>query len=48
MSQKGIKSGFLAVKNGHHIQDLPVKPGKMKWDEQVAPGYRFLFDTLKI
>jgi acetyl esterase/lipase len=48
MSQKGIKSGFLAVKNGHHIHDLLLKPGTMKWDEEVEPGYRFLFDTLKI
>jgi hypothetical protein len=48
MNQKGIKPGFLAVKNGHHIQDLLVKPGTMKWDEQVVPGYRFLFDALKI
>jgi hypothetical protein len=48
MSPKGIKSGFLAVKNGHPIQDLLAKPGTMKWDEQVVPGYRFLFDALKI
>jgi hypothetical protein len=48
MNQKGMKPGFLAVKNGPHIQDLLVKPGTMKWDEQVVPGYRFLFDALKI
>lgn len=47
MNRQGIKSGFLAVKNGHHIHDLRLKPGMAKWDEQVAPGYQFLFDVLK-
>ncbi|RDL40047.1 Uncharacterized protein BP5553_00026 [Venustampulla echinocandica] len=48
MSQRGIKSGLLVVKNGHHIHDLHLKPGNGKWDEQVAPGYRFLFDALNV
>ncbi|KAF2464017.1 BcPKS16, polyketide synthase [Lindgomyces ingoldianus] len=47
MKRQGIKSGFVAVKNGSHIHDLRLKPGMAKWEEQVAPGYQFLFDSLK-
>ncbi|KAI1501592.1 ketoacyl-synt-domain-containing protein [Biscogniauxia marginata] len=48
MKRQGIRTGFLAVKNGQHIHDLRLKPGMAAWDEQVAPGYQFLFDVLKI
>ena len=30
-----------------HIHDLHLKPGARGWEEQVAPGYRFLFDVVR-
>ncbi|KAE8374371.1 hypothetical protein BDV26DRAFT_300248 [Aspergillus bertholletiae] len=45
---KGVKSGFTALKNGNHLFDLNLKPGMAAWDQQVAPGYQFLFDALEV
>lgn len=47
MQRQGVDSGFLAVKGGYHGYDLRLRPGMSAWDEQVAPGYQFLFDKLK-
>ncbi len=47
LQRQGVKAGFLAVKNGRHVHDLRLKPGMAAWDEQVAPGYDFLFEALK-
>ncbi|KAK4446906.1 BcPKS16, polyketide synthase [Podospora aff. communis PSN243] len=46
LERRGTKAGFLAVKRGGHIHDLRLRPGMQKWDEQVAPGYQFVFDVL--
>ncbi|KAK3370378.1 beta-ketoacyl synthase [Podospora didyma] len=48
MVSRGIKSGFLHVKNGVHIHDLRLKTETKAWEEQVAPGYRFLFEVLDL
>ncbi|KAK0713998.1 BcPKS16, polyketide synthase [Lasiosphaeria miniovina] len=47
MSRLGLRCGFLPVPNGPHIHDMRLKPGMPAWDEQVAPGYQFLFDIIK-
>nr|WPM83318.1 ProsJ [Phaeosphaeria sp.] len=46
LKRQGVETGFLAVRNGSHIHDLRLRPGMARWDEQVAPGYKFLFDHL--
>ena len=47
MQRQGVESEFLAAKRGYHGYDLRLKPGMAGWDEQVAPGYQFLFDQLR-
>ncbi len=47
LKEKGVLSGLLALKDVKHIHDMELRPGTKEWEEQVAPGYRFLFDMLK-
>lgn len=42
----GVKGGLLAVKGAKHIHDLPLRPGTERWQQEVAPGYEFLFSTV--
>jgi dipeptidyl aminopeptidase/acylaminoacyl peptidase len=42
----GVKGGLLAVKGAKHIHDLSLRPGTERWQQEVAPGYDFLFSTL--
>lgn len=42
-----IRCGMLRIVGGPHIHDTSLKPGMKKWEEQVAPGYSFLFDVLQ-
>lgn len=48
LSKQGIKNGFIPVPGQRHIYDLTLSPGMSKWDDWVAPGYKFLFDILGI
>lgn len=47
MRRHGVHVEFLTVKRGYHGYDIPLRPGMAAWDEQVAPGYQFLFNKLK-
>ncbi len=47
LKEKGVRSGLLALNDVKHIHDMELRPGTKEWEEQVAPGYRFLFDMLK-
>ena len=47
LQEKNIRYGFLPLQGVDHIHDLKLRPGSEEWDAQVAPGYRFLFDSLK-
>lgn len=46
LAARDIPHGFLPVRNGVHIHDLALRPGMRDWEEQVAPGYRFLLDLV--
>lgn len=48
LREQGIKNGFILVPGQRHIYDLALSPGMAKWDEWVAPGYKFLFEVLGI
>ncbi|KAL7941142.1 putative polyketide synthase [Trichoderma barbatum] len=48
LNKHGVKNGFISVPGERHIYDLTLTPGMEKWEEWVAPGYRFLFDVLGI
>ena len=41
-----VKGGLLTVKGARHIHDLQLRPGMERWQQEVAPGYEFLFDVL--
>lgn len=47
LGEQGIKNGFIPVPGQRHIYDLALSPGMTKWDEWVAPGYKFLFELLE-
>ncbi|RAK80213.1 uncharacterized protein BO72DRAFT_484062 [Aspergillus fijiensis CBS 313.89] len=46
LQRQEIASGMLQLEHAHHIYDLHLKPGMVEWDEQVAPGYNFLFNVV--
>lgn len=46
LKERGIKSGFLKLSGVKHIHDLHLRPRTKEWDDQVAPGYDFLFDAV--
>ncbi|KAI1840571.1 hypothetical protein JX266_013235 [Neoarthrinium moseri] len=46
LAEHGVSHGFLAVPGAAHIHDLQLRPGTQKWEEQVEPGYKFLFDSV--
>lgn len=48
LDKQGIKNGFIPVPGQRHIYDLALSPGMAKWDDWVAPGYKFLFEILVI
>ncbi|KAK1255599.1 hypothetical protein MKX07_007858 [Trichoderma sp. CBMAI-0711] len=48
LRKQGIRHGFIPVPGQQHIFDLTLAPGMAKWEEWVAPGYKFLFDILGI
>ncbi|KAM0523026.1 hypothetical protein ACHAPE_001517 [Trichoderma viride] len=48
LREQGIKNGFIPVPGQRHIYDLALSPGMAKWDDWVAPGYKFLFEILGI
>ncbi|PTB42568.1 hypothetical protein M441DRAFT_136945 [Trichoderma asperellum CBS 433.97] len=48
LQKQGIRNGFIPVPGQRHIYDLSLSPGMAKWDDWVAPGYKFLFDILGI
>ncbi|UKZ74609.1 putative secondary metabolism biosynthetic enzyme [Trichoderma virens FT-333] len=48
LNKQGVKNGFIPVPGQRHIYDLALTPGMAKWEDWVAPGYRFLFDILGI
>ncbi|KAF2008704.1 ketoacyl-synt-domain-containing protein [Aaosphaeria arxii CBS 175.79] len=41
-----IRHGFLEL-NTSHVHDLELVPGMKEWEEQVAPGYQFLFEVVQ-
>ncbi|KAL9078892.1 MAG: hypothetical protein Q9157_002187 [Trypethelium eluteriae] len=47
LKAKNVMCGFLKVKGGKHTYDLAVKPGMEEWEQNVAPGYRFLFEIME-
>ncbi|KAL7916732.1 putative polyketide synthase [Trichoderma velutinum] len=48
LKKQGIKNGFIPIAGQRHIYDLALTPGMAKWEDWVAPGYKFLFDILGI
>lgn len=46
LEARGVPHGFLPLQNLPHIHDLHLTPEMREWGEQVAPGYRFLFETV--
>lgn len=48
LNKQGIKNGFIPVPRQRHIFDLSLTPGMSKWEDWVAPGYKFLLDILGI
>lgn len=46
LKERQIRHGFLPIQGARHIHDLTAKPGTREWEEQVAPGYQFLFDVI--
>ena len=47
LREKNILHGFLPLQGVDHIHDLKLRPGSREWETQVAPGYRFLFDSVR-
>lgn len=47
LRNKNIRHGFLPLQGVGHIHDLKLRPGSRGWEAQVAPGYRFLFGSVK-
>ena len=47
LREQGVKHGFLKLHGSQHLHDLKLRPGMNEWEEQVAPGYRFLFEMVK-
>ncbi|KAL8726230.1 MAG: hypothetical protein Q9166_006855, partial [cf. Caloplaca sp. 2 TL-2023] len=47
LEERGVKHGFLKLEGLRHIHDLHLRPGTREWEEQVEPGYIFLFDIVK-
>jgi pimeloyl-ACP methyl ester carboxylesterase len=45
MGKRGVKHGFLRL-NAGHVFDVNVHPGTAIWEEQIAPGYKFLTDCM--
>jgi pimeloyl-ACP methyl ester carboxylesterase len=44
MGRQRVEHGILRLDVGH-VFDVDVDPGTTTWDEQIAPGYRFLFNS---
>lgn len=47
LEKRKVPHGFLALPDVKHIHDVGVEVGSRTWNEQIAPGYRFLFDTVR-
>ncbi|CAI6338010.1 unnamed protein product [Periconia digitata] len=45
MGRRGVKYGFLRLDVGH-VFDVDVQPGTAAWEDQIAPGYKFLAGCL--
>nr|AOO87096.1 polyketide synthase [Alternaria alternantherae] len=48
LENSGVECGFLPIPGAKHIHDLHLKPGSEEWNDQVEPGYRFLFEILEV
>ncbi|KAI9667742.1 MAG: Type I Iterative PKS [Bathelium mastoideum] len=46
LAERGVAHGFLPVQGAPHIHDLHLRPGRRGWEEQVGPGYDFLFHAV--
>ena len=47
LSKKNIRHGFLPLAGVNHIHDVRLVPGTGSWEDQVAPGYHFLFEVIR-
>ena len=48
MAEMGLEGGLLKVTGKKHIHDLKLKPGTPAWNEEVQPGYDFLWKMLEM
>lgn len=45
-SRQGVVGDLLGLESVPHLHDLYTQSGTREWEEQVAPGYRFLQDAI--
>lgn len=46
LKEAGVESEVLIVPGAKHMYDISMKPGKKGWEDNILPGYEFLFKAL--
>jgi acetyl esterase/lipase len=46
MRGRGIECGLLTVPGGKHMQGVVLRPGTLRWEAEIGPGYEFLLRIL--
>ncbi|KAH8697261.1 hypothetical protein BGW36DRAFT_296668 [Talaromyces proteolyticus] len=46
MHTRGVSCEFLSLQGRRHLFDLDLQEGTQKWEDMVAPGYRFLLNCV--
>lgn len=47
LEARQVSHGFLVLPDAKHIHDVGIEVGSRTWNEQIAPGYNFLFETVR-
>jgi len=46
LKSRGVRHAFLSLEDMGHVFDINLQCGTESWEKCVAPGYKFLFDSV--